>query len=135
MKPLLTTSRRGNNGFQNTNDAKLNKRSPLSTARLGLLILVIVAMGSLIALPSSSAASADGLRSARAQLASASIALADMAGHTSPGALTQTQAPNFMPLLSAPTPSVEAFMFLPVADTIGTFASNCSTAKSSFDLN
>jgi uncharacterized repeat protein (TIGR01451 family) len=139
MTPHLTTApRQGNKTFQNTHVAKSNKRLPVSTALLILLILFIVAVGAFVTTPSSSAASAKKLSNASALLPPPSVALADMAGlirwdDSKSDGLIKAQIPRLMPLAPVMRP-VTPLPPQAATPAIATFASDCTTPKSSWNL-
>jgi hypothetical protein len=116
-------SRPATNALQvKTQDAKLAKRSSFRTARYALLILFILAAGTLAAMPGSSAAPSK--RAARADNAARAALQSTLqsreAGRGTHGLVS-----------SLPLAPAAPFFFDP---PLATYAANCTTAKTSFSL-
>jgi uncharacterized repeat protein (TIGR01451 family) len=122
--PLNNAFPQRKKALQNPHDAKPNKRSPVSIARLVLLILFIVAMGAFIAMPGSSSALVK--KSSLGRLSKAGRVQPNAPSLPAPVSL-KTAGLGFEPL--AP--------FMPQAssaDTVEIYGDTCTNLKDSFTL-
>ncbi|MDT4952913.1 MAG: hypothetical protein QOJ02_1051 [Acidobacteriota bacterium] len=122
--PLNNAFPQRKKALQNPHDAKPNKRSPGSLARLVLLILFIVAMGAFIAMPGSSSA----------------LVKKSSLGRLSKAGRVQTNAPSLPAPVSLKTAGLgfePLAPFMPQAssaDTVETYDGTCTNLKNSFNL-
>src|SRR5947199_6362687 len=110
-----------------TQDAKPAKRSSFRTARYALLILFLLAAGTLAAMPGSSAATSK--RAARADTAAAAAARPDAPRAALQSTLQSREAGRDTHGLVSSLPLAPAVFFDP---PLATYASDCTTAKTSF---
>lgn len=138
MSPLSTPdSRPEKKNLQKKRDPKQNKPSSMSVLRLALFIVFIASVGTLIAVPGSSTASANK-RPQPTMIAPPSPTLADLTEtarqtNSHPFGLSGPQVQSFMPLQFLSSP-VEPFLF-PQQPPLALYADDCVTSKNSFNLN